>query len=70
MFLSLKHCTVKGLLYGLLLYTIIRTLSLVHNDYFVAMTIYYVVILLIVFDNLKKVKDREYKKEIEEKSIY
>lgn len=31
------------------------------------MTIYYVVILLIVFDNLKKVKDREYKKEIEEK---
>ena len=27
MFLSLKHCTVKGLLYGLLLYTIIRTLS-------------------------------------------
>ena len=35
---------------------------LVHNDYFVAMTIYYVVILLIVFDNLKKVKDREYKK--------
>ena len=25
--MSLKHCTVKGLLYGLLLYTIIRTLS-------------------------------------------
>ncbi|MBH4868992.1 sensor histidine kinase, partial [Staphylococcus aureus] len=43
---------------------------LVHNDYFVAMTTYYVVILLIVFDNLKKVKDREYKKEIEEKNRY
>ncbi|CDR50131.1 sensor histidine kinase [Staphylococcus schweitzeri] len=41
-----------------------------HNDYFVAMTIYYVVILLIVFDNFKKVKDREYKKEIEEKNRY
>ncbi len=43
---------------------------LVHNDYFFAMTIYYVVILLIVFDNLKKVKYSEYKKEIEEKNRY
>lgn len=62
---------VKKMATNLFILTMIICLTityLVHNDYFVAMTIYYVVILLIVFDNLKKVKDREYKKEIEEKN--
>ncbi|EGQ0540288.1 sensor histidine kinase [Staphylococcus aureus] len=64
---------VKKIATNLFILTMIICLTityLVHNDYFVAMTIYYVVILLIVFDNLKKVKDREYKKEIEEKNRY
>ncbi|MDT4004355.1 histidine kinase, partial [Staphylococcus aureus] len=64
---------VKKMATNLFILTMIICLTityLVHNDYFFAMTIYYVVILLIVFDNLKKVKYSEYKKEIEEKNRY
>ncbi|HDY9447457.1 sensor histidine kinase [Staphylococcus argenteus] len=39
-----------------------------YNDYFVSIMIYYVVILLIMLDNFKKMKNREYQKEIEEKN--
>ncbi|SGX53062.1 sensor histidine kinase [Staphylococcus argenteus] len=50
-----------------LIVCLIITFSL-FNDYFVSIMIYYVVILLIMLDNFKKMKNREYQKEIEEKN--
>ncbi|MGG7071239.1 sensor histidine kinase [Staphylococcus aureus] len=41
---------------------------LLYNNYFVAMMVYYVVISLIMLDNFKKMKNREYQKEIAEKN--
>ncbi len=41
---------------------------LFYNNYFVAMMVYYVVISLIMLDNFKKMKNREYQKEIAEKN--
>ncbi len=35
---------------------------LFYNNYFVAMMVYYVVISLIMLDNFKKMKNREYQK--------